>query len=166
MIAPLEKLITRYRHQGLLIDTNLLILYCIGTLNQELIATFKRTKPYVKEDYETLVHFMRYFSKIVTTPNVLTEVSNLANSLHSQVKDEFYQIFSKIITRVEENYMPSKQVSDTQELYKFGLTDSVIFYLAKGNYLLLTDDFRLSQYVESKHYDAINFNHIRMLNWR
>lgn len=166
MMAHIEKLATKYRSKGLLIDTNLLILYCIGTLNENLIANFKRTKPYTKEDYETLAHFMGYFSKIVTTPNVLTEVSNLANSLHSNLKEKFYKVFSQLVINFEENYIASKSLSNTQELYKFGLTDSVIFYLAKGNYLLLTDDFRLSQYVESKHYDVINFNHLRMLNWR
>ena len=37
--------------------------------------------------------------------------------------------------------------------------------LVQGQYLVLTDDFRLSQYLPKIQVDAINFNHIRMYNW-
>jgi hypothetical protein len=37
--------------------------------------------------------------------------------------------------------------------------------LVKNRYLLLTDDFRLSQYFASAGGDAINFNHIRTASW-
>lgn len=45
-------------------------------------------------------------------------------------------------------------------------TDAIIFYVVSHKYLLLTDDFLLFQYVQSVKGDAVNFNHIRPLNWK
>jgi hypothetical protein len=36
-------------------------------------------------------------------------------------------------------------------------------HLAKGNYLVMTDDFRLAGYLQKEAVDVINFNHIRTL---
>lgn len=49
----------------------------------------------------------------------------------------------------------------TPEFGKFGLTDAGIYEVARGNYLVLTDDFKLSQHMLSRHIEAINFNHLR-----
>ena len=49
---------------------------------------------------------------------------------------------------------------------KFGLTDSSIAQLAEGGHLVLTDDFRLSQFLNSKGHAVLNFNHVRVLGWK
>lgn len=66
---------------------------------------------------------------------------------------------------LSEEYVISGSIVDHQEFHKFGLTDCGISVLAQKRYLLLTDDFRLSQYAESNGVDAIDFNHIRVLYW-
>ena len=43
--------------------------------------------------------------------------------------------------------------------------DTGILRLARGKYLVLTDDFRLSQYLQKMEIDVLNFNHIRPLGW-
>jgi hypothetical protein len=141
-------------------------LFLIGSINPDLILTFKRTKKYTKEDYELICRFMGYFQNLVTTPNILTEVNNLSTSLADKHKILFYKVFLNTIKLLDEHYIESGEIADKAEFKKFGLTDSTIFYVSQKKYLLITDDFPLSQYIQSKNYDAINFNHIRMLNWK
>jgi len=165
MIELLEKLIVKYRNKGILIDTNLLLMLLVGSVKPDMIPNFKRTRIYAKEDYYTLRKLIGCFNSVVTTPNVLTEVSNLSNSLEGKYKSQFYKIFSDTISILEERHIESRKAVSFNEFDRFGLTDSIIFHVSKGSYLLLTDDFRLSQYIQSLKFDVINFNHIRVLNW-
>lgn len=44
-----EGLIAKYHDRGLLIDTNLLLLFVVGLFDSGLITQFKRTKQFVPE---------------------------------------------------------------------------------------------------------------------
>jgi hypothetical protein len=165
MIELVEKLIVKYRNKGILIDANLLLMLLVGSVKPDMIPNFKRTRVYAKEDYDTLRKLIDFFNKVVTTPNILTEVSNLSNSLEGKYKSQFYEAFSDKISILEERHIESRKAASFKEFDRFGLTDSIIFHISRGNYLLLTDDFRLSQYIQSLKGDVINFNHIRVLNW-
>ena len=66
---------------------------------------------------------------------------------------------------LEENYATSKSLATEKEFIKYGLTDTAIIKLINKNYLLLSEDFKLTQYASSLKADVLNFNHIRMLNW-
>jgi len=158
--------IKKYQNKGIFIDSNLLLLFFIGTINKDYIAKFKRTSAYIPEDYDTLTLFVNQFNNIITSPNILTEVNNLANSLSGEYKIAFYKIFADSISVLEEKYFSSKKALDNPIFHKFGLTDTTILELITGQYLLLTDDFKLSKYAEEKlNLDVLNFNHIRIYNW-
>jgi hypothetical protein len=43
---------------GLLVDTNLLVLFAVGTVNRNRIETFKRTSQYTKGDFDLLVRVL------------------------------------------------------------------------------------------------------------
>ncbi len=77
----LTSLVTKYRRQGILVDTNLLLLFCVGAHDPNQIEKFKRTRTYIKDDFELLAHFLAAFDKVITTPNILTEVNSLSNQL-------------------------------------------------------------------------------------
>ncbi len=47
-------LVNKHRANGLLIDTNLLVLYLVGRTNKHRIEVFKRTSTYTIQDYELL----------------------------------------------------------------------------------------------------------------
>ena len=47
-------LVKKHRANGLLLDTNLLVLFLVGRANKRRIADFKRTQAYTVEDYELL----------------------------------------------------------------------------------------------------------------
>jgi len=157
----IAKIIEEYSRKGLLIDTNLLLLYVIGYYDKNRIIQFKRTNKFSINDYELLIVFLRHFDKIVTTPNILTEVSNLLNQLSEKLKEDNYSCFSEIINSLDEQYTASAVTSQLQHFIKFGLTDSDIIEKVKGKYLVLTDDFKLFNYLAKEKVAVINFNHIK-----
>jgi hypothetical protein len=71
-------LLQKHYRGGVLIDSNLLLLLMIGAIDRDRITTFKRTQKYSSDDFELLQQLVSKFSKIVTTPQILTEVSTSA----------------------------------------------------------------------------------------
>jgi hypothetical protein len=163
MIEVIKTLIQRYANRGAFVDSNLLLLLIIGTIDENIIAGFKRTQKYTVEDYHALANLLAPFSMLCTTPNVLTEVSNLGNALKSERKSLFFNLLSRHIKTLDERYFPSEQIAHSPEFIKFGLTDSVLIKLSIQGILLVTDDFPLAQYAERAGADVINFNHIRQV---
>lgn len=157
-------LISKYSTKGIIIDTNLFLLFVIGISDEVRIETFKRTIQYKIQDFHLLSKFISNFQKIMITPNILTtEVNSLLNQLNE--KEKVFDVFKKIINEINENYFESKILSSNKMFHKFGLTDLSIEELSKGSYLVLTDDLKLFSYLSSKNIDIINFNHIRVSIW-
>ena len=161
----IEALVARYRHKGLLVDTNLLLLYIVGKNDPERIPRFKRTMSFTIEEFDLLSKFFEIFDKLVTTPNVLTEVSNLLRGLPENLCFSFFNDFATRIPTFEEHFTSSAALSSSPLFHKFGLTDCGIVELVKDSYLVLTDDFPLVGYLQNRNIDVINFNHIRTLAW-
>lgn len=161
-----SSLFQKYKQKGILIDTNILLLWFVGTVNRERIPKFNRTEKFVPEDYDILVKILSYFNKIVTTPNILTEVNSLANKLGEPERSQFLSVFAKGVARLNESYLESTEVVRTDSFTKFGLTDCGIATLAKNKYLVLTDDFKLTNYLQKIEIDTINFNNIRVYGWK
>ena len=79
MTDDIDALVQRYASRGVLLDSNLLLLLCVGSFRRQEIGRFKRTAQYGACDYDLLVDFLSRFKSVVTTPNVLTEVNGLSN---------------------------------------------------------------------------------------
>jgi rRNA-processing protein FCF1 len=162
MTDDIEALFARYQRKGILIDTNILLLWLVGSTNKARITKFNRTQGFVAEDYELLVDIFQTFQKVLTTPNILTEVSNLINQLGEPERSQCFSIFARDIIQLDEIYTDSHTIAATDKFTKFGLTDCGIASLAKGNYLVLTEDFKLANYLQTIGIDTVNFNNIRM----
>lgn len=158
--------VRKYRSRGILIDTNLLLLLFIGGVSKSYISSFKRTAVYTQEDYDSLLRLIDHFNRVVVTPNILTEVSNLANGLHGVRLEEFYMVFSKSLSILSELYIESSTVSNIHGFHSYGLADTGIIAIAKEKYLVLTDDLRFAAFAARQGVDVINFNHIREAGWR
>src|SRR5882672_2097419 len=102
----LDELIWKHRSPGLLIDSNLLLLYILGNTNKQRIPEFKRTQMYTIQDFELLQLLVERFSRVVTTPNVLTEISNLA-TLHGAELKRFRGVLRNATDVIEEFYIES-----------------------------------------------------------
>ena len=157
----LSELVERYQSKGVLVDTNLLLLLIIGSADRDLVSKFKRTKQFTAEDFDLLYKFLELFKAIYTTPHVLTEVGNLANTLPMDQKPLFAETFREIGQLFEEKHALFKLLSNKPEFVAYGLTDVSILELAPEQALILTDDFPLANNAQNQGLDVINFNHIR-----
>ncbi len=163
MNKDILEITNKYIPRGIVVDTNLLLLYFIGSFDRSLIKRFKRTKTFCPEDYDWLCGYINRFKVRITTPNIMTEVSSFASQLGNESENFFKTTFTKEMTLLCEHYLPSKDIINNKDFHKFHLTDCGIISVAKKKYLLLTDDFKLSKYFNSIGGAAINFNNIRLL---
>jgi len=143
-----------------LLDSNLFLLLAIGSYDTGLIHTFKRVSDYSVADYRILQHFASGFRDITVTPHVLTEVSNLANSLQPHVKARWFDHLSRKIAEVEERHIPAEEAAVTPEFRVFGLTDAALCSLA-NIVIVATADERLCSHLQRRGLQAIGFNEIR-----
>jgi hypothetical protein len=158
-----SELIAKHRTNGVLVDTNLLVLLLVGRTNKRRIINFKRTQSYVVEDYEILEDFVAKFGKTIVTPHILTEASNLAN-LSGQESTEARRHLYEYIGIAEERSASSRVLSSDPAFPRLGLTDAGVAALATAC-LVLTDDLDLYSYLGSRAVDAVNLNHIRPGGW-
>jgi hypothetical protein len=155
-----EALIEKYRRKGVLIDTNLLVLLAIGVYNPARILTFKRTFKYTIDDFDLLLRIIGFFERKVITPNILTEVDNIARQMPEREHAAVADVISQLLLRFLEVYIPSVQVLGQRPYAERGLTDCVTIACAEET-LIVTDDFALSNRLSSSGFDVLNINHIR-----
>jgi len=153
-----EALFQQYRGKRLL-DANLLLLFLIGTLDRTLIARFKRTAGFSEDDFDVLLNFVPLFRILITTPQLLTEVSSLANALPESLKPIWNRHLMQHAEQVLEVAKPSIELMRQPAFLAFGLGDASIFATAQ-NTLILTDDFRLSGLLRSRDLAVINLRDI------
>jgi hypothetical protein len=161
-VTETERLRTKHRGNGLLIDSNLFVLLLVGTTNESRIAKFNRTRKYTIDDFRLLRDFADNFQEIVTTPHVLAEVSNLATLEEPELRI-LRANFQDVVERTRECYEPSQGILSDPAISKLGMTDAAIRRAAAQPLLVLTDDLPLYHYLCAAGLDAINFNHIRDL---
>ncbi len=141
MTDPL-KLLSTYSRAGVVIDTNLLLLFVLGSYSRKQIGA-NRLATFAQSDFELIVKLIDHFKFIVTTPNILTEVSNLSNAVPERERRAYFASFADRVALLEEQHVTCS-VALTNRWARFGLTDAAIAEIAKNRYLVLTDDFRLS----------------------
>ncbi|CAN2041225.1 PIN domain-containing protein [Candidatus Magnetomoraceae bacterium gMMP-15] len=159
----LDYYIKKHRNYGIILDTNLLLLYLVGSYSLEFISKYKRTHQYTIEEYEWIQIITSYFVKIVITPHILAEIWNFIEKLNDHILASFINSAVKSLELFEEDYIcKNKILSDPKALKFIGVTDlSVIIAAKKGNYLIFTDDLRAFSAFLQHEVNAINLNHIR-----
>jgi hypothetical protein len=157
-----EALIERYKSKGVLIDANLALLYLVGSYDLRLIGDGKYNKlsNHSTDDYRLLIRLKKEFKKAVTTPHVLTEVSNLTNDLPEWTKAECLRKFYETFVEIDELTIPSLDAAQRHEFPFLGLTDSGLA-IVSDQYLIVTDDARLVKKMNESGLEALNFNHLR-----
>jgi len=157
----LDVLVNKHKKNGAFLDANLALLLLVGQVDRNHIALFKRTSSYTAEDYLALVAILKNFRRIVTTPNVLTEVNNLAGALAGKHKDAFMLKFSRYIESSEERYFQSNLAMKEPGFLRYGITDVGAIWACRSKYLLISDDFKMVAPARAAGVDVLNFNYIR-----
>lgn len=145
----------------LIFDSNLLLLKCCIDIDAGLIQGFKRLNKFLSSDVELMRDVLLLFPSIQTTPHGLTEVSNLSNQLPSWMRPAWLRQFAAQIECISEDWSPSVEIAKDESFW-LGLTDAALCRLAT-NHPILTIDFPLSNYLESRGLRVINFTHLRSL---
>jgi len=165
MTGDLNKIIKKYGRKGIIVDTNLLLLWVVGGVEESAIRSFKRTRQFVPEDYRLLDALLARFSPQVCTPNVLTEVSNFIGQLSGELRTRAFRRLADNVVALDERYIASSQLVEDGHFERIGLSDCSIKSVALTGLLVLTDDFKLYGILNSSGVDCINFNHLRPYAW-
>jgi hypothetical protein len=165
-IERIRKLLTRNRRRGILVDANMLLLKFVGDCMPQGIQSFKRTRQFTVDDYQSLQILLHNFKRIVTTPHILTEVSDLAGQIDDRRRGALFSVFASGIALLSEEFVTSAEISSTPAFTRLGLTDAAIGRIASSKMLVLTVDLPLWVFLHEQRIDVLNFNHIRHLNWR
>jgi hypothetical protein len=146
--------------RSILIDTNVLMLLIIGTWHREGVPRHRRTAIFTVTDFDLLQEQLRRFDRVVTTPGIVTEASNLmGNDFHETIAPTFIGVCTPIV----EITHPKAEVMAAEGFPRLGFADASAIGALDAETILLTDDLSLYSQALYEGYDAINFNHLRQL---
>lgn len=156
--------IQKHRATGVMLDTNLLLLYIFGRFAPDMIGR-SRLAVYDCDSTSLLLRYIEHFDRILTTHHVLAETSNLARQMLKGDKwrvmcDAVFPLFCVPEQSTLERVCVSTETIDPLLFARLGLTDAALAQYSDGG-LLLTADLDLYVEVVSAGKDAINFNHMR-----
>lgn len=162
MTPHIQELLRRGRRRGLLIDSNLLVVLIVGASDPGQVGRVKRTEGWLVEDYELLRDLAASFPSVITTPNLLTEASNLLNNAaYGALRDECFARLKLWAERLRERYLPSRNLARDPAFADYGLADAGVVRLAKEGFLVLSTDGPLCARVASEGAAALNFDALR-----
>jgi len=146
---------------GLLVDTNLLVLLAVGTVNRNRIETFKRTRQYTENDFDLLVRVLNNFERLFTVAHVLAEVSNLTD-LPGAERLQARLVLKATISLLQEADLTSTRAAEDILYRDLGLVDAAIGAVARANNCaVVTDDLDLYLRLSRDEVRVFNFTHLR-----
>lgn len=145
---------------GLLVDTSIFLLTLIGATDIALIARHRATRKYDKAGFETAAKVISRLSRILVTPNIVTEVDNLSRQTGSRDLSLLVQNLSRIMPQAAEVYLESARLAAAETYDPLGLTDTGIIEMAERNVVVFTDDLPLTVALERRRLKVINLNRL------
>ena len=163
--AELATHLRRHRDEGILLDTNVLLLLWLATFDPRLIGG-KRLEKYTPDDVELLAGYVGQFKRILTTSTILTETSNLAAQVLSGQRKQtlFRRLFPLFGASPPDDFHHCSVdglTLDESIFVRLGFTDASIAATVGTQHLLLTDDLDLYLATQAQGAPAINFTHMR-----
>jgi hypothetical protein len=165
MLEWVREVVVRHKTHGIVADSNVLVLLLVGSFSRERVGELRNTEMFAPEDYDVLVWLLGQFDKMIATPHILAEVSNLVSQIREPVRSLCLCRFTQIIEQLVEEGVPSVAAAHEPAFKRLGLTDAGITHLVKDKYPVVTTDFALWEHLARNGVDAINFNHLRQMNW-
>jgi hypothetical protein len=144
------------------VDTNLLLLLLIGSVAPDFIEKHKRLRAYTLADFRILEEDLQSADSLMATPNILTELSNLAAyGVSEPLRTKILEAMRIVISGMQESYQMSSRVVDLPEFNRLGLSDCAWFGALDLETELLTDDLALYLAALRRGFRARNFTHLR-----
>jgi predicted nucleic acid-binding protein len=161
----LNKYVIQHRSQGILLDTNVLLLLLFFIYQPDKIGK-KRLEKYGESDGELLAGYIKQFSRVLTTQHVLAETNNLLRQivngqLSLDLSKKIHPLFCLNQQGSFEQCVVEGECLDIELFSQLGLTDSALAAVVQTKKLLLADDLDLYLATTLRGGDAINFTHMR-----
>lgn len=170
-LEDIQKFVAKFQPQGIIVDTNILILFLIGNYSPDFIKDYElvnnSNKKYSVSDFELLKRIFSYFKKLIITPQIIAEISNLSitkpKGLYAEKRMLYLQAVVKVLSVAEEHYQACECLwgMELEVIREYGFTDMTMFELSKKTKIpILTDEFPLYNYSYGK-IPIIKFEHIK-----
>ena len=155
----LAELVAKYRHRGLLLDTPLLLAVLLTAFGRRHERAWQRVMGGVLQprDGNWLATFATEFKVQITTPHILTEVSNLAGKIDQRLHRDFRAVLAEWVIVAREENMAASEIVRHPGFPHLGLADTAIEMLAADRYLVATTDFGLAGRLRKRGCDVLNF---------
>ena len=150
-------LIDKYKSKGLLLDSNLLLLYLVGAVDPDLVGggQYQRFSSFKAQEVVLLRQLISTFNRVVTTAHVLTEVSNLVGSRNDYSR-RVLTAFVDTLEIIGEQHLSSYKIARRGEFTYLGLIDSVLAELA-GDFLVVSNDGRMVDMLRQSGIEALKW---------
>ncbi len=145
-----------------LIDTNLLLLFLLGSVDRKHVGNHKRLRGFSDFEFEALLKLLASATQFVTTPHILAETSNLLD-IGKRADVATANAFITFVQAAEEICVSAEDVTSRPEFLKYGLTDAAIHSVVAERISVLTVDFPLYGSLLNIGVDVTNVRHIYLL---
>jgi hypothetical protein len=125
-----------------LVDTNLLVLFILGSAARQNIGRHKRVRGFTEFEFDILKAKLARATTFVVTPHILAETSNLLD-IGKRADRATVELYINYAQLAEEIFVPAEEVVMRAEFVKFGLTDSAIHQIVSEPIEVLTVDYDL-----------------------
>jgi len=143
--------------RDVIVDSNIFILFLAGQINENKIERYTRNSLYTMEDYYFLINILSNYDRIITSPNILTEVDNILNRITGEDKYKYLLLVKSIYKQTIEKYIETETVAKNWFFDILGITDSSILMMAKDCELLISGDSSLCDHAKSLNIKTFDF---------
>jgi hypothetical protein len=144
-----------------LIDTNVLILFIVGSTGRSIVAAHKRcNNQFSEEDFDLLLAVLGDAPELILLPNVVTEASNLLAQIANPYKDALLRTLKVAVLTFREVYVASRTAVERAEFKFIRLTDCALLDTRDKSFHLLTVDLDLYLAFSRAGRPATNFRHV------
>jgi hypothetical protein len=159
----LEYLARRVRgHQaGLLLDTNVLLVYLADKTSDQLAGTWKQTEGFTSDHVILIRGLVNAAHRLVTTPHILTEASDLADhGVPRRWRTPLRVHLREFMLNTRERHVEAQVVAKDDDILKFGLADLAQAFLSgRKRPLVVTTDADVTGALERRRLPVVNLNH-------
>ena len=156
-----EKFFANSARRGLIVDTNLWILYFVGATGEHRVGKDDFTSDYTLEDFKLLSRILQDQRRLITTPHILAELSNQLK-FKGDLRDEFLSLFEHQVQLLDERHCEGKRICASPAFRDLGITDTGITLLADEGPSIITADLDLYSCLVRAKASVLNFNHFRV----
>lgn len=151
------------RPLDVLLDTNILVAAIVAGVDWELVGKHKRTRELGLEpaDRPILTRLLELPRRVLVTPNILTETSNLLAQTEERHATRLLSALGRAVASFDERYVPSTTAVGEPEFRRLGLTDAGILALATSSILVVSNEHKLRGLLEQRGVQTGNFAQMR-----